>query len=113
MRSRRRRPSTLRHWEAEALLAPQRDRHGARSYPLAAVRDARIVHQLRLAGYDIPRLRTVMAQLQHLGRLDDLEDALAERQRTHTARSRSLLRAAASLNVVVDDESPSSHTVPR
>ncbi len=42
-------PSTLRHWEAEALLRPQRDRNGARSYPPAAVRDARIVHQLRLA----------------------------------------------------------------
>jgi DNA-binding transcriptional MerR regulator len=106
-------PTTLRHWEAEALLAPQRDRHGARSYPPATVRDARIVHQLRLAGYDIPRLRAVMTQLRRLGRLDNLEDALAERQRTITARSRSLLRAAASLSVVVEDASPSSETVPR
>jgi DNA-binding transcriptional MerR regulator len=98
------RPSTLRHWEAEGLLTPQRDRNGARSYPPAAVRDARIIHQLRLAGYGVPRLRAVMTQLQDLGRLDNLEDALAERRRTLTARSRALLKAAAALNAVVDDD---------
>jgi hypothetical protein len=54
-----------------------------------------------------------MTQLQHLGRLDNLEEALAERQRTIAARSRSLLRAAASLSVVVDDASCSPETVPR
>jgi hypothetical protein len=45
-----------------------------------------------------------MTQLQDLGRLDNLEDALAERRRTLTARSRALLKAAAALNAVVDDD---------
>lgn len=105
-------PSTLRHWEAEALLMPQRARNDARSYPPAVVRDARIVHQLRLAGYRIPSLRVIMTQLQQLGRLDDLDEALAERQRALIRRSRALLRAAAALSTLVGEESSNSGTFP-
>jgi len=104
--------STLRHWEAEALLMPQRDRNDARSYPPVAVRDARIVHQLRLAGYPIPRLRVIMTQLRHLGRLDDFDGALAERQRTLTVRSRALHEAAAALNTVTGHDSSGPSTLP-
>lgn len=96
-------PSTLRHWEAEALLMPQRARYGARLYPPAAVRDARIVHQLRLAGYSIPAVRVVVHQVRHLRRLDDLDRALVERQRTLSSRSRALLRAAAALKTLIGD----------
>lgn len=95
-------PSTLRHWEAEALLTPQRDHNSARSYPPTAVRDARIVHQLRLAGYPIPQLRVITTQLQHLKRPDSLDEALAERQHSLTLRSRAFLSAAATLAAVVD-----------
>ncbi|MFC7641585.1 MerR family transcriptional regulator [Streptosporangium lutulentum] len=48
------RPSTLRHWDAEGLVVPDRDpARGTRRYAPAQVRDARIVHQLRRAGYRI------------------------------------------------------------
>ncbi|MFD0662576.1 MerR family transcriptional regulator [Thermocatellispora tengchongensis] len=48
------RPSTLRHWDAEDLVVPDRDpARGTRRYTPAQVRDARIVHQLRRAGYRI------------------------------------------------------------
>src|SRR3954462_5067670 len=48
------RPSTLRHWDAEGLLVPGRTAAGnARSYSPRDVRDARIVHELRRAGYRI------------------------------------------------------------
>ena len=58
------RPSTLRHWDAEGLVVPDRDtRTGARRYSPAQVRDARVVHQLRKAGYRIAPLRGVMTQL--------------------------------------------------
>ena len=97
-------PSTLRHWQGEHLLSPERDRHDARFYPPAAVREARIVHQLRLAGYPIPQMRTLMADLRHPGHLADLDHALAQRQRTLTARSQALLNAAATLVDIVGDQ---------
>ncbi|MFE7711419.1 MerR family transcriptional regulator [Streptomyces sp. NPDC057486] len=46
------RPSTLRHWDAEGLVVPDRvPSRGTRRYSPAQARDARIVHQLRSAGY--------------------------------------------------------------
>jgi DNA-binding transcriptional MerR regulator len=100
------RPSTLRHWEAEGLVTPDRLR-GARRYSPVQVRDARIVHQLRLAGYRIAPLRELMPQL----RADDLAAVLATREASITARSRALLDGAAALGAllgqrrdVVDDE---------
>lgn len=105
-------PSTLRHWEAQALLTPQRDHNGARCYPPPAVRDARIVHQLQLAGYPIPQLRVITTQLQHLRQPDSLDEALAERQRSLTLRSRAFLGAAATLATVVDRYSAGTDTLP-
>jgi len=90
------RTSTLRHWDAEGLVTPARERN-ARTYSPKAVRDARIVHQLRLAGYRIDLLRTLMPRLsQHR-----LRDALAARDADITARSRALLDAAAALAAVI------------
>ena len=100
------RPSTLRHWEAESLVIPDR-LHGVRRYMPVHVRDARIVHQLRMAGYRIAPLRDLMPGL----RDDDLAAALAAREASITARSRALLDGAAALRDllgqrghVVDDE---------
>lgn len=100
------RPSTLRHWEAEGLLIPER-LNGVRHYTPVHVRDARIVHQLRMAGYRIAPLRDLMPRL----RDDDLAAALAARDASITARSRALLDAAAFVSGllgqrghVVDDE---------
>jgi DNA-binding transcriptional MerR regulator len=87
------RPSALRHWEAEGLVAPQRS-GTSRRYAPDDVRDARIVHQLRLAGYRIAQIRVVLPQLPHS------PEVLAARDASITARSRALLRAAAALDAM-------------
>ncbi|WP_188988434.1 MerR family transcriptional regulator [Saccharopolyspora thermophila] len=96
------RPSTLRHWDAEELVVPDRDpARGTRRYTPDQVRDARIVHQLRKAGYRIEPLRALMPELRRAGRLDDVTSALAARDATITARSRALLDGAAALSAVL------------
>lgn len=88
------RTSALRHWETEGLLAPGRDRHGARTYRPDEVRDARLVHQLRRAGYRIEPLRELLPRL-HGG--DGWDERLAEREDGILRRSRALLAGAVTL----------------
>ncbi|QVQ50288.1 MerR family transcriptional regulator [Spiractinospora alimapuensis] len=93
------RPSTLRHWETEGLISPRRTGpRAARSYAPRDVRDARIVHQLRGAGYRVPTLRELMPRLRHTQRWEEVTRALAARETTLNARSRELVRAAAALD---------------
>ncbi|MFP3967469.1 MerR family transcriptional regulator [Actinomadura fulvescens] len=94
------RPSTLRHWDAEGLVVPDRER-GTRRYTPAQVRDARIVHQLRLAGYRVPALRALMPELRRARRLEDVMSALAARDAGIEARSKALLDAAAALSAIL------------
>ena len=90
--------STLRYWEGQGLLTPTRAVRGrARVYTPADVRDARIVHQLRLAGYRIPPLRALMPALRQRGRTSDVTAALQARDVSINARSRALLQAASGL----------------
>lgn len=89
------RASTLRHWEAEGLLTPERTVNRVRRYKPDHVRDARIVHQLRLAGHRVPALRDIMPRLR--GRWSEVAGALADREADLAARSRQLIRAAAAL----------------
>lgn len=96
------RTSTLRHWDAVGLVTPGRATTGtARSYPPDDVRDARIVHQLRLAGYRIPQLQALMPQLRAARRWDDVMAGLAARDASIEARSRALLAAAAALGALI------------
>ncbi|WP_039802598.1 MerR family transcriptional regulator [Nocardia araoensis] len=96
------RPSTLRHWDAEGLVVPDRTTaQAARRYSPAQVRDARIVHQLRRAGYRVDTLKTLMPDLPRGHRSEDVEAALAARDASITARSRALLDAAAELSAVI------------
>jgi DNA-binding transcriptional MerR regulator len=96
------RPSTLRHWDAEGLVVPDRAApHGTRRYSPAQVRDARIVHQLRSAGYRVDTLRALMPDLPRGHRSADVEAALAARDASITARSHALLDAAAALTAVI------------
>ncbi|BDT86755.1 MerR family transcriptional regulator [Nocardia cyriacigeorgica] len=95
------RPSTLRHWEAEGLLAPDRVTQRARRYSPAQVRDARIIHQLRSAGYRIDTLRTLVPDLPRAHHDDTIATALTARESSITARSRALLEAAAALAAVL------------
>ncbi|WP_198602250.1 MerR family transcriptional regulator [Rhodococcus opacus] len=96
------RPSTLRHWDAEGLVVPDREQPtGSRRYSPSQVRDARVVHQLRKAGYRIARLHAVMSQLGHTLGSGDIGAALAARDQATTARSRALLDATAALTVLL------------
>ncbi|WP_405165904.1 MerR family transcriptional regulator [Nocardia sp. NBC_01499] len=100
------RTSTLRHWDTEALVVPERTRQGARHYTPNQVRDARIVHQLRKAGYPITHLRAVLPELQHAHRSDDVRAALATRDASITTRATAFLDAAAALHAVVSLAAP-------
>ncbi|MER5550896.1 MerR family transcriptional regulator [Streptomyces sp. NPDC002793] len=96
------RPSTLRHWDAEGLAVPDRiPPRGVRRYSPAQTRDARIVHQLRGAGYRIEPLRALMASLRRGNGREDIGAALAVRDASIEARSRALLDAAAPLGTVL------------
>lgn len=95
-------PSTLRHWDAEELVVPDRDPvRGTRRYTPAQVRDARIVHQLRKAGYRIAPLRELLPELRRTHRSKDVVSALAARDADITARSRALLDGTAALGAVL------------
>ncbi|AXB48390.1 MerR family transcriptional regulator [Amycolatopsis albispora] len=100
------RPSTLRHWDAEGLVVPDRDeaKGARRRYSPAQVRDARIVHQLRGAGYRVGPLRTLMPQIRLGRRGEDLKDMLAAREAALTSRSRALLDGAAALSAAMSGD---------
>jgi DNA-binding transcriptional MerR regulator len=96
------RPSTLRHWDAEDLVVPDREPpRGSRRYTPSQVRDARIVHQLRKAGYRIAPLRALMPQLRRARRVEEVGSALAARDAGITARSKALLDGAAALSAAL------------
>ncbi|WP_197287774.1 MerR family transcriptional regulator [Streptomyces apocyni] len=96
------RPSTLRHWDAEGLAVPDRvSPRGTRRYSPAQTRDARIVHQLRGAGYRVEALRALMRGLRNGRRSEDVRAALAARDASIAARSRALLDAAVPLSRVL------------
>lgn len=102
--------STLRHWDAEGLVVPAREPGGgrARSYSPADVRDARIVHQLRQAGYRIAPLRQLMPLLRRGRRREDVDAALRVRQDSVTTRSRALLQGAAALDAALGAAQPAA-----
>lgn len=91
------RTSTLRHWDAEGLVVPGRSAAsgGARRYSPEQVRDARIVHQLRQAGYRIEQVRKVVPELRRHS--TQVREALTARDAAITARSLALLDGAAAL----------------
>ncbi|UOQ87697.1 MerR family transcriptional regulator [Agromyces endophyticus] len=97
------RTSTLRHWEDERLLWPLRGSHGDRIYAPADVRDARLVHQLRLAGYRIPPLRELLPSLREAG---GAEAALVEREQSIVVRSSALFDATVALQRAVSVRRP-------
>lgn len=98
------RSSTLRFWEEEGLVLPERvTTLRARRYGPAAIRAARLVVALRAGGYGIPAVREVMASLDGADGLEDARRILRERLDRIAARSVALLRAGADLAAVVCD----------
>ncbi|MTL13749.1 MerR family transcriptional regulator [Nocardia seriolae] len=95
------RPSTLRHWDATGLVTPTRNStRDARTYTPADVRDARIVHQLRRAGYGIPALGILMAEFRDTRRWSDVLERLAVRDAAIESRALALLAGAAELHAL-------------
>ncbi|MFD9612972.1 TioE family transcriptional regulator [Streptomyces sp. NPDC059083] len=93
------RPATLRAWEEAGLVRPGRDpRTGYRVYDEAAVRDARLAHQLRRGGHPLERIAPLIAHVHAAGGLAPLEAALTEWRDRLSARGRALLSGAAELD---------------
>lgn len=98
------RPSTLRHWDGEGLLQPHRiTPRGPRVYSPYEVRNARIIHQLRQAGYGIAILQQLLPALRTGRRWDEVTAALTVRETSIETRSRALFDATAALHVLLED----------
>jgi DNA-binding transcriptional MerR regulator len=96
------RPSTLRFWEQEGLVTPERVTSlQARRYGLSASRAARIVAALRNAGYGIPAVREIMGSLRQLDGRGETQRILQQRLDQIATRTVALLRAGADLAAVV------------
>ncbi|MFF6782926.1 MerR family DNA-binding transcriptional regulator [Streptomyces sp. NPDC012510] len=92
------RPATLRKWERAGLVRPLRDPlTGYRVYDEAAVRDARLTHQLRRGGYLLERIAPLIAQVREAGGLEPLETVLRDWHGRLSARGRAMLTGAAEL----------------
>ncbi|WP_067836919.1 TioE family transcriptional regulator [Nocardia lijiangensis] len=92
-------PATLRTWEAEGILRPERDRAtGYRLYGPDCVRDAEIARQLRRGGYLLHQVAQFIDSLREAGGADALSTFLASWQNRLTTRSRNLLAGAAQLD---------------
>ncbi|MCQ4045321.1 TioE family transcriptional regulator [Streptantibioticus rubrisoli] len=92
------RPATLRKWERAGLVSPRRDPlTGYRVYDEAAVRDARLAHQLRRGGYLLEQIAPLIAQVRAAGGLEPLEAALRDWHGRLSARGRAMLTGAAEL----------------
>ncbi|EFF89032.1 LOW QUALITY PROTEIN: MerR-family transcriptional regulator, partial [Streptomyces sp. e14] len=93
------RPATLRKWEHAGLVRPRRDRRtGYRVYDEAAVRDARLAHQLRRGGYLLEQIAPLIERVRTAGGLEPLEGALHDWHGRLSARGRAMLAGAAELD---------------
>ncbi|GIL26057.1 MerR family transcriptional regulator [Actinocatenispora comari] len=91
--------ATLRAWEADGILRPDRDQAtGYRQYGPGAVRDAEITRQLRRGGYPLTQVGQFVESLREAGGTQPLRAFLDTWQERITTRSRALLTAAAHLD---------------
>ena len=92
------RTSTLRFWESEGLLMPDRvTTLNVRRYPVPAVRDARIVGALRAGGYPIPAIRAILSTIHDAVGPAEARAVLNARLDAIARQSRALLSAGADL----------------
>lgn len=92
-------PATLRTWETENILRPERDRvTGYRVYGPDCVRDAEIARQLRRGGYGLSQVAQFLESLRAAGGAEALRTFLNSWQDRLTTRSRNLLAGAAQLD---------------
>ena len=98
-------PSTLRFWEKEGLVSPDRVEarsQTARVYRATAIRDARITAALRAGGYRIPEVVEAIGALHDLGDASRSLVALDERLEAVARRTLALFRAGSVLADLVD-----------
>ncbi|MFE2416306.1 MerR family transcriptional regulator [Streptomyces hokutonensis] len=96
------RSSTLRFWEEEGLVTPERvTSQRARRYGLSAIRAARIVTALRAAGHGVPAVREIMGSLHRLDGRGEVRRVLRERLDRIAVRTVGLLQAGADLAAVI------------
>ncbi|MEU0030523.1 TioE family transcriptional regulator [Streptomyces sp. NPDC006335] len=92
------RPATLRKWEHAGLVRPRRDAvTGYRVYDEAAVRDARLTHQLRRGGHLLEQIAPLIDRVREAGGLEPLEGALRDWHGRLADRGRAMLAGAAEL----------------
>ncbi|QWF85071.1 hypothetical protein HUW46_08524 [Amycolatopsis sp. CA-230715] len=92
-------PATLRTWEAEGILRPERGRAtGYREYGPDCVRDAEIARQLRRGGYLLRQVAQFLRSLREAGGADALGVFLDSWRDRLAARGRALLAGAAQLH---------------
>ena len=92
-------PATLRTWETEGILRPQRNRAtGYREYGADCVRDAEIARQLRCGGYQLRQVAQFIESLSEAGGAAALAAFLDSWQDRLTTRSRDLVAGAAQLD---------------
>ncbi|MFE2757189.1 MerR family transcriptional regulator [Actinosynnema sp. NPDC059335] len=92
-------PATLRTWEVEGVLRPDRDpATGHREYGPEAVRDAEIARQLRRGGYPLAQVSRFLASLREAGGPRELSAFLDSWRQRLADRGRALLAGAAQLD---------------
>jgi DNA-binding transcriptional MerR regulator len=96
------RPSTLRHWENESLVRPERvGSTRARCYSWQAIIDARIVAALRAGGHRIPTIAAVLERVRDYSAPSEADALLTDRLQQLAQRSVALLEASASIHRLI------------
>lgn len=92
------RSSTLRFWEQEGLLTPERITHlRVRHYPPPVVAEARVIAALRAGGYRLPQVRDALTAMRDLRESVTAREALHARLDDIAFRTLALLRAGADI----------------
>lgn len=106
--------ATLRAWESQGILRPERDRTtGYRMFGAESVHDAEIARQLRRGGYPLRQVARFLASLREAGGADALSRFLDSWQERLAVRSRDLLTGAGELDAFLslrDSAAAPSHT---
>jgi DNA-binding transcriptional MerR regulator len=101
------RTSTLRFWEKEGLVTPQRVTSlQIRLYDPGSIRALRIVAALRGAGYRIPAIREILASLDDLEGRDTTARIVQQRLDDLARRTVALLEAGADIAHVITSRRP-------